>query len=65
MAKGNWRPVIRHCFNCGEIVSGYRNADGLVKMKCSHCACSMVCKKISRRQENVKVFAADGEELII
>lgn len=55
--ENQWLPTIRLCNNCGRKITGNRNKDGLLKIKCPFCFTSMVSKVISRRHERIDVYA--------
>ena len=53
---GDWQLYERiHCSNCGNIVCGYKNSDGAVKLKCSTCGANMVLKQMGRRHDCVDI----------
>ena len=32
-----WKPIIRHCRNCGAKTVGFKNKDGVIKVQCPKC----------------------------
>ncbi len=59
-----WKPVQWHCANCGSIVMGVRNSEGIVKVKCSHCQAVMVAKAMGRRHDRIDIYAPQGQQRI-
>ena len=57
----DWMVSKKICINCGQVLTGYRNAQGLVKFRCPKCGLCMVSKLISRRHEKIDVFATANE----
>ena len=47
-----WTPFSWHCSNCGTIVTGYKNANGDIKVECSRCHVVMVRRIKGRRHDN-------------
>ena len=37
-----WVPFSWHCPNCGALVTGYKNAQGTIKLECERCRVVMV-----------------------
>lgn len=53
----NWEPVKSHCPNCGAIVTGYRKANGISKMKCTQCGACLALFRIGRRHIRIEMYA--------
>ena len=60
--QDTWKPTRRHCINCGQVLTGYRNENGLVKIQCTRCGWDKVSKRISRRHERRDSTPPDGEQ---
>lgn len=61
--QDTWKPTRRHCINCGRVLTGYRNENGLVKLQCTRCGLVMVSKRISRRHERIDITPPYGEQI--
>ncbi len=61
--QDTWKPTRRHCINCGQVLTGYRNENGLVKLQCARCGLVMVSKRISRRRERIDITPPHGEQI--
>lgn len=61
--QDTWKPTRRHCINCGQVLTGYRNESGLVKLQCTRCGLVMVSKRISRRHERIDITPPYGEQI--
>lgn len=59
-----WKPVKRHCRNCGEKVVGFKNKQGVVKVSCPRCGVCSVSKMIDRRHERCDTYAPPGMECL-
>ena len=57
-----WILFTWHCANCGNIVTGYKNARGDIKVECSRCHAVMVRVIKSRRHDTIDLYAPKGEE---
>ena len=44
-----------HCPNCGALVQGIKNGDGIAKGECRSCGSSMVRKFMGRRHDRLDV----------
>lgn len=53
-----------HCPNCGELVQGVKNEDGVAKGTCRKCGSCMVRKYMGRRHDRVEIYAPKGQERI-
>lgn len=63
MAKHEeWVPYTWYCSNCGEKVSGLKNADGVIKAQCSRCRTVMVRRLKGRRHDTIDLYAPKGQE---
>ena len=60
--EDEWRPFSWHCANCGNIVTGFKNAKGDIKVECSRCHTVMVRKIKSRRHDTIDTYAPVGQE---
>lgn len=60
MNKDKWKPFLWHCFNCGNIVVGYRNKKGDIKAECEKCRTCMVRVIKEKNHDTVDVFAPPG-----
>lgn len=45
-----------HCPNCGALVQGIKNGDGIAKGECRSCGSSMVRKFMGRRHDRLIVY---------
>lgn len=52
-----WKPIIRHCRNCGAKMVGFKNKDGVIKVQCPKCGVCSVSKMIDRRHERCDTYA--------
>lgn len=59
-----WVPFSWHCVNCGNIVTGYKNSRGDIKVECKKCRTVMVRTLKNRKQDNITVYAPPGQERI-
>lgn len=57
-----WKPVIRHCRNCGAKIIGFKNKQGVVKVDCPKCGVSSISKMLDRRHERCDTYAPPGME---
>ena len=57
-----WKELSLHCPNCGGIVRGYTNHEGMVKLQCRICGVNMVIKQMGRRHNRVDIFSATGKD---
>ena len=53
-----------HCPNCGALVQGIKNGDGVAKGECRSCGSSMVRKFMGRRHDRLDVYAPKGQESV-
>ena len=59
--KSGFTRVQWYCPNCGSLVAGVRNKEGLVKVQCRSCFAVMVSKAMGRRHDQIDVYAPDGQ----
>lgn len=59
-----WKPIKRHCRNCGAIATGYRDAKGKVTAICPKCGAKAISWSLSRRCERCDTYAPSGAEII-
>ena len=57
-----WKPIIRHCRNCGAKIVGFTNKQGVVKVDCPKCGVSSISKMLDRRHERCDTYAPPGME---
>lgn len=62
---GEWqtKPLRRHCRNCGKVLTGFRNVQGILKLKCPQCGLEEVGRKVGRRHERCDFYVPEGEEI--
>lgn len=59
----NWSVSHKICMNCGQLLSGHRDKNGLLKMECPKCGLRMVSKQMGRRRENIDVYSPHNTEI--
>ena len=59
----NWSVSHKICMNCGRLLSGHRDKNGLLKMECPKCGLRMVSKQMGRRRENIDVYSPHNTEI--
>ena len=57
-----WKPIIRHCRNCGAKTVGFKNKQGVVKVECTKCGVSSISRMLDRRHERCDTYAPLGME---
>ena len=57
-----WKPFSWHCASCGNIVTGYKNKNGDIKVECNICRVVMVRKTRGRRHNTIDVYAPKDQE---
>ena len=57
----DFTPVQWHCPNCGSLVMGVRNKEGLVKVECTTCSSVMVSRMMGRRHDRIDIYAPTGQ----
>ncbi len=55
---------VRYCRNCGQKIIGYRDEDGMLRLKCPRCNAVSVSRKVTRRHEDVQEYAPPGQVII-
>ena len=50
-------PFQWHCVNCGDIVTGFRNSKGDIKVECKRCHTVMVRTIRNPKRDTFQVFA--------
>ncbi len=53
---------LMHVNNCGTIVTGYKNAQGDIKVECIRCHVVMVRKIKGHRHDTIDLYAPKGQE---
>lgn len=56
--------AVWHCPNCGTEVTGIRDGEGYVRVRCAGCGAFMVYKRISRRRINIDAFAPKNASVV-
>lgn len=66
MSKAQYKekPVMVECHNCHHKTLGFRNIEGVTKVKCSRCGMVTVSSIMSRRHVRLDLYAPKGQELI-
>lgn len=59
-----WKPIIRHCRNCGGKIIGFKDSAGLVKAQCPKCGVLTVSRMVDRKHERCDTYAPPGMENI-
>lgn len=49
----DWEPFSWYCPNCGALVTGYKNAQGDIKLVCDRCKIVMIRKFHGRRHDTI------------
>lgn len=63
MSRNNdWEPLSWYCSNCGHLVTGYKNANGDIKVECKICHIVMVRKIKSRKHDTIDLYASKNSE---
>lgn len=57
-----WIPFSWHCSSCGNVVTGYKNQNGDIKVQCSRCHVVMVRKFRNKKHDTIDVYAPKGQE---
>ncbi len=52
-------PVRIYCANCGAKVTGYKSADGALRVDCPRCRIKIFSKQKSRREIDIKMTASN------
>lgn len=56
---GGWHPYTCYCPNCGNLLLGYQDRNGTVKMTCKSCQASIVRRMMGRRHHRLDVYAPE------
>lgn len=59
-----WAPFSWYCVNCGNIVTGYRDCRGTIKVECKRCQTAMVRAIKTKKHDIINVYAPKGMEQI-
>ena len=54
-----WTPFKWHCSNCGHIVAGSKNQNGVIKVKCNRCQAVMVRRLKSKWHDTIAVYSPE------
>lgn len=57
--REEWTPFKWHCSNCGHIVTGIKNQNGVIKVKCSRCQAVMVRRLKSMWHDTIDVYSPE------
>lgn len=55
----DWKVFSWHCVNCGQLVQGLKNKDGMIKVECRTCHTAMIRVPKSRRTDLFRVTAPE------
>lgn len=58
--RDEWEPFSWHCVNCGNIVTGYKNSRGDIKVECKRCKTAMVRTLKKANEDLIRVYAPAG-----
>jgi len=64
MEKYKAKPERRYCRNCGQVILGFRDAEGYLRLTCPKCKAVSISKIMSRRHEVVQEYAPPGQIII-
>ena len=56
-----WKPYYCFCPNCGQKIHGYRDNEGVIKMRCVRCSVVTVRSIMGRRHNRLDIYAPTGE----
>ena len=61
---GKWatKPSKRICRSCGKLLIGFRNEDGVLKLKCPQCGLEEVGRKVGRH-ERCDFYVLPGNDI--
>ena len=51
-----WPPFSMYCPNCGELMTGYQNSEGLIRKECDICHMLSVRKNMGRRHTRIDLY---------
>lgn len=57
-----WISLSWHCSNCGNIVQGFKNSKGNIKVECNKCHVIMIRTIKGRRHDTIDLYAPRGQE---
>ena len=62
---GKWatKPSKRICRSCGKVLIGFRNEEGVLKLKCPQCGMEEVGRKVGRRHERCDFYVPPGIDI--
>lgn len=62
---GTWatKSFKRICRSCGKMLIGFRNEDGVLKLKCPQCGMEEVGRKVGRRHERCDFYVPPGNNI--
>ena len=55
--QDSWQKISWYCPNCGKLLSGQPNAEGVVKATCCTCHAEMAMKVKGRRHNTLEIYA--------
>lgn len=63
--KEKWttKPSRRICRSCGKVLIGFRNEDGVLKLKCPVCGLEEVGRIVGRRHERCDFYVPPGNDI--
>lgn len=63
MQRWGTKPSRRCCHNCGKVMTGFRNAQGVLKLRCPVCGLEEVGRKVGRRHERCDFYVPPGNDI--
>ena len=60
-SESEWRQISWFCPNCGKLVEGALNRQGVAKKACPNCKTSMVRRHVSLKKDIIEIYAPEGE----
>jgi len=57
-----WVSLSWHCSNCGNIVVGFKNEKGDIKVECKKCHVVMIRTIKGRRHDTIDLYAPNDQE---
>lgn len=63
--KEQWsvKPSKRYCRSCGKLLTGYRNEQGVLRLRCPECGLEEIGRKTGRRHERCDFYVPEGTEI--
>ncbi len=55
MQQQDYKEVKMYCPNCGQLLMGYKRADGTVFMTCGKCHVVLCSKLVSKKKASIRV----------